>query len=491
MANSTRYMLLLAMAAFSRFLVLADFTIADLIAPGLQASFQTSPATLLLARNAMPITLTIGIPLAVLLVGRIGLARAYLAALAGFSAALLISAHASNLEAFVIGRVLQGLSTAVVSSQVFAVLWVFAPANLLNRGVALVAGVGAVGMSAGPLLASLGGSGEHWRSIFDGLALLVLLLIPLAWRCMKRPLQAVQPIREAAPYWGGSILCGSWALLLTQWPEGTPLDAPWMRGLELLLAIGSMVWWRQHHQHLDGPWRRPEFLTGFLIRLALFGAIATPSFFTVLYLRNHLGWSMLQTALMGVAMSAPMLLSIPLSARLLKLSSLSRLTGFCLSLMVAALLGWVWALGLKQVALMLLCNGLIGISIGLLIPASTAGAMQAAGSGEALEASGWLVLAEALGPMLGLACQSRLLLFVTGALWLQAKGLGQLSSGAMADDLDRIQQALPLSDAGDQGIASWAFLHGLQSIYLCSALILLATTWICRRLLRQRLTAAS
>ena len=93
--------------------------------------------------------------------------------------------------------------------------------------------------------------------------------------------------------------------------------------------------------------------------------------------------------------------------------------------------------------------------------------------------------------MLGLACQSRLLLFVTGALWLQAKGLGQLSSGAMADDLDRIQQALPLSDAGDQGIASWAFLHGLQSIYLCSALILLATTWICRRLLRQRLTAAS
>jgi len=122
MADSTRYVLLLAMAAAARFLVLADFMIADLIAPSLQSSFQTSPTTLLLARNAMPITVTIGIPLAVLLVGRVGLKTIYLAALACFVLALLISAHASNLAWFVVGRVLQGCATAIVSSQVFALL---------------------------------------------------------------------------------------------------------------------------------------------------------------------------------------------------------------------------------------------------------------------------------------------------------------------------------------------------------------------------------
>jgi hypothetical protein len=51
-------------------------------------------------------------------------------------------------------------------------------------------------------------------------------------------------------------------------------------------------------------------------------------------------------------------------------------------------------------------------------------------------------------------------------------------------DLNRIQQALPLPNAGDQAIASQAFLHGLQSIYLCSALILLAIAFACKKLLQ-------
>jgi hypothetical protein len=54
----------------------------------------------------------------------------------------------------------------------------------------------------------------------------------------------------------------------------------------------------------------------------------------------------------------------------------------------------------------------------------------------------------------------------------------------MALDLNRIQQALPLPNAGDQAIASQAFLHGLQSIYLCSALILLAPAFACKKLVQ-------
>jgi len=484
MAEPMRYLLLLTLAAASRFLVLADFTIADLIAPDLQTSFHTTPTALLLARNAMPISLAIGIPLAVLLVEKAGLAKTYLAALVCFMAALLISANATSLDMFVIGRILQGLSTAVVSSQVFAVLWVFAPSRLLNQGVALVAGVGAVGMAAGPVLASLGGTGGQWRTIFIVLALAVSLLIPLAWLSLRRPMQAVSRIPEAGSYWGGSLFCGAWALLLTRWPEGSPLDSAWMRSTEVLLLIGLGLWLRNRRQGEDGPWKSALFRAGFLIRFALFGAIATPSFFVVLYLRNQLGWSMEQAALMGVAMSAPMILGIPLSARLLRQISLPRLTGLCLPLMALAMFGWVWALAFHLVGLMLLCNGLVGISIGLLIPAITSKAMQAAGSSFALQSSGWLVLAEALGPMLGLASQSSLMLFVTSLSWRHAMAETKLPNAVMAMDLNRIQQALPLPNAVDQAIASQAFLHGLQSIYLCSALILLVTAFACKKLLQ-------
>ena len=184
-------------------------------------------------------------------------------------------------------------------------------------------------------------------------------------------------------------------------------------------------------------------------------------------------------------MSAPMILGIPLSARLHRQISLPRLTSLCLVLVALAMLGWVWALGCHLVGLMLLCNSLIGISIGLLIPAITSKAMQAAGSSFALQSSGWLVLAEALGPMLGLASQSSLMLFVTGLFWRHARTEAKLPNAVMAIDLNRIQQALPLPYAGDQAIASQAFLHGLQSIYLCSALILLATAFACKKLLQQ------
>jgi hypothetical protein len=65
----------------------------------------------------------------------------------GLGQALLISANATNLDIFVIGRVVQELSKAVELSQVFVVLWVFAPSRLFNQAGALVAGVSAVGMA--------------------------------------------------------------------------------------------------------------------------------------------------------------------------------------------------------------------------------------------------------------------------------------------------------------------------------------------------------
>lgn len=470
------------LAAATRYLVLADLTIADLIGADVQSTFATTPAQLLLARNAMPISLTLAIPLAVFLVSRAGLARSFLISLGGFAAALLLSSAAGNLSTFVLGRILQGFATAVVSSQTFALVQVYAPRSLLNRGVSLIAGVGALGLASGPLLASFVAGSGHWRWVFAALAAAVLLLLPVAWLALRQPLEPnALPIRSARGFFAGSGCCAALALLLTRWPQGTLFDAAWMRGIEVLVAVLLGALLLRRRQHKGGTWDQPTYLVAFLVRLILFGVVATPGFFVVLYLRNQLGWTIEQAALLGVCLSAPMLFGIPLSTQLLRRFSLATLLRAGLLTMAVAMVSWSLALPLALPWLMLLSNGLLGLAIGLLVPAVTASGMRAAAPGHALAASAWLVLADSLGPMLGLAGQGALLLSVTASVWRQGASAAGMPAAQIAQGLDRVQQALPLLSA--PGLERAAFVQGLQAVYWSSALVLVLLALVSGRLL--------
>ena len=483
MKPGVRYLLVLVLAAAARYVVLADLTIADLIGADLQAAFHTSPADLLLARNAMPISLTLAIPLAVLVVGRLGLASSFLISLGCFAAALLVSSTASNLGSFVLGRILQGLATAVVSSQTFALVQVFAPRSMLNRGVALIAGVGAVGLASGPLFASFVVGPGHWRLVFAALAGLVLLLMPVAALALRDPLERTELPSGTTGLLAGSGCCASLALLLTRWPAGSVLDAGWMRGLELLVftLLGSGLVIRS--QRAQGTWRQPTYKLAFLVRLVLFGVVATPGFFVVLYLRNQLDWTIEQAALLGMSLSGPMLLGIPLSSRLMRRFSLAGLLRAGLLTMVLGMVGWTVTLPLALTWAMVLSNGLLGLAIGVLIPAVTTAGMRAASPGQALAASAWLVLADSLGPMLALAGQGALLLAISGSAWRQGATAAGMPMTQIVQGLDRVQQALPVPSELVLGRA--AFVQGLQGVYLSSAIALVLLTLLCCRMLKQ------
>lgn len=409
----SRHLCVLLLIAASRYLVMADLTIADLIGVDLQMSFEATPAQLLLARNAMPISLTMAIPLAVLMANRFGLGRSVQLSLVCLAGGLLLAAKAGSITTFAIGRMLQGLATAVVSSQTFALIQIYLPQAWFNRGVSLTAATGAVGLATGPLLASFGTMAGHWRSIFLALAAAVMLLMLMACGLLKRPVEPVTgPPQHGVILIVGSGFCAALALVLTRWPMGNIVGTDWMRGLELLMVIlfGSclLMRWRQS----QGSWSQQMFLLAFVVRLLLFGVVAAPNFFAVLFLRSQLGLSVEQTAWLCMAYSAALLLGIPLSNRLTSHVSLSHLIRIGFLLMVLSFLGWIQALAQGSALPMAVSNSLLGFAMGIQIPAVTAAGMRAAPPGCAVSASAWLILADSLGPMLGLACQGGLLVAI-------------------------------------------------------------------------------
>lgn len=439
----SRYVFVLLLIAASRYLVMADLTIADLIGIDVQKSFEATPAELLLARNAMPISLSMAIPLAVLLANRIGLARSVQLSLACWAGGLLLAANAGTIAIFATGRMLQGFATAVVSSQSLALIQIYLPQSWLNRGVSLIAATGAVGLATGPLLASFGTGAGHWRSIFVALAAAVMLLMLLACVLLRRPVELItQPSQHRLGLVAGSGFCAALALVLTRWPMDNMIGTDWMRGLEaltvVLLGSGLLVRWR----YSQGSWRQPLFQLAFVVRLLLFGVVAAPNFFVVLFLRSQLGWSVEQTAWLCVAYSAALILGIPLSNHLASRVSLSHLIRIGFVLMALSFLGWMQALAQGSTLAMAVSNSLLGFAMGVQIPAVTAAGMRAAPPGYAVSASAWLILADSLGPMLGLACQGGLLVAIDPLL-----------------DRDR-------------------FIVGLQGIYLSSTVVLVMAALI-------------
>lgn len=464
--------LVLLLTALIRYLVLADLTIADLIGSDLQATFHTSPDGLLLARNVMPISLSLGIPLSVLLANRFGLARIVEISLVGFATALLLSASATSLTVFTLGRLLQGLATAVLSSQIFALVQVYLPRTLLTQGVSLIAAVGGLGLATGPLLASFAAGSGAWRMTFAGLATAALVLAALARLALRHPEGgSISPVQRPIGFVAGSGLCLVLAVLVCRWPAGSVLNQPGTRGLEFLGLLILGIWLLRFRVNEPGPLGEPVFQLVFTVRMLIFGVVATPGFFVLLYLRNQFGWTIGQTALLGLSFSGPMLVGISLSGMIAQRCSLRLLLVASLSGIALGSLGWVAALPDVNVAGMLISNATSGVAIGVLIPAVTAAGVRAAPSGHAYTSSAWLVLADSLGPMLGFALQGGLLLAVVAWIWTRTAQPAGLAALEIHQWLPRVQQALPVP--ANAALAQTAFVTGLQSVYLSSIVLLL------------------
>ena len=163
-----------------------DSAIANIALPAIAKQIHASPADSIWVINAYQLTVVISLlPLASL--GDIfGYRRIYIAGLAVFTGAALVSALSHSLEMLTLGRALQGLGAAGIMSVNTALVRFTYPRRHLGRGIAMVSVVVSISSAAGPSVASAILAVASWPWLFAISVPIGLLTLPMSLRLLPR-----------------------------------------------------------------------------------------------------------------------------------------------------------------------------------------------------------------------------------------------------------------------------------------------------------------
>lgn len=148
----------------------------------------------------------------------IGRRRLMLCGIALFTLASILCGLAPSLALLIAARALQGLGAAVMMALALAFVGETVPKERTGSAMGLLGTMSAVGTALGP---SLGGAliaGFGWRSIFLLMALIGVLNVLLAYRCLPAPRQRTKNARNGFDSLGTLLLgltLGAYALAVT------------------------------------------------------------------------------------------------------------------------------------------------------------------------------------------------------------------------------------------------------------------------------------
>jgi DHA2 family multidrug resistance protein-like MFS transporter len=161
-------------------------SIANVALPSIAADLQAQAAQAIWVVNAYQLAMVIAVLPLASLGEKLGYKRVFMAGLVVFTLASLLCAWASNLEALVAARVLQGLGGACVSTIVPALLRTVFPPKMVGAGIGYLALTVAVSAAIGPSLAAGILSVGSWRWLFGINLPIGLFAIALAGRILPR-----------------------------------------------------------------------------------------------------------------------------------------------------------------------------------------------------------------------------------------------------------------------------------------------------------------
>lgn len=267
--GSNPYLVLLAVAS-GLFMVVIDVTILNIALPSISRDMGASMAEVEWSVIAYTLTLTGLVPIFGRISDIIGRKKLFLSGVSIFALASLFCAESSAMEGLILGRVLQALGGAMITSNTLAIIADTFPEG--KRGLAmglqaiLVSGGAAIGPSLGGFLVT----NYEWHSVF-------LINVPIGFLSVIFAAFVLPPLkthrRQEPVDWAGAatVLGGSGALLmgLTLGPQKGWLDDTVLVcifcGLLLYIVLYKME--RSHpHPLID--------MTLFRIRGFVFGQIA-------------------------------------------------------------------------------------------------------------------------------------------------------------------------------------------------------------------------
>jgi EmrB/QacA subfamily drug resistance transporter len=343
---------------------------------------------------------------------------------------------ASNLEALIAFRALQGLGAAMLQANSVAIIVGAVPRERLGRAIGAQGAAQALGLALGPavggLLIGLGG----WRLIFEVNVPVGLVGIVLAWLLIPRSRHLAG--RSRFDWSGlGIFLPAVCALLLSvsygrRFGWGSPLIVSLIAGA---VVLGTLFVFRERTASspmLDlGLFSRVAFSTGIgsglLSYMVLFGTLTVVPFFLEIGRHDPTGIAGLELLVMPLGLG----LTAPVGGRLAERLGARPLTVAGMAL-VAAMLA-LSAVVEGHIAAFLVTLAVAGVGLGAFTPANNAAIMGSVEAHHAGMASGVLNMTRGLGTSLGLA--------LAGLAYTLGAGAGSVAVAAGVSAAGRSHQA--------------------------------------------------
>lgn len=316
----TRQWWTLAGACAGLFLLMLDSTVVALALPVIHHDLDASSEALQWMMNGYLLTIAI----LVISFGRLGdmfgRKRAFLVGMVIFAAGSVISATAATPEVLIAGRVVQGIGAAPMLTLSLAIICnVFPGRGEQASALGIWAAVSAIALAIGPLA---GGAliEVDWRAIFW--VNLPIAALGIAIMAFAAP-ESTDPGSGTKIDWGGLALLsvGLFAVVLAlvesdAWGAG-PALAVGLAGVLALLAFAVVE--RRAREPLVqlSLFRNGPYFGATASAFALVGSYWAVMFFQPQYLQDVRGHSAVESGLMILPITVPMILISPFSGRLI------------------------------------------------------------------------------------------------------------------------------------------------------------------------------
>ena len=260
-----------------------DFFIVNVSLPAmraaLQASADVSQLVISVYAAAYAVTLILG--------GRLGdlygRKRVFIAGMLGFGVASVLCGLAPSPSMLVIGRLLQGISAAIMAPQSLASIHALFPAGEKNRALSLygatfgLASVG--GQLLGGVLVSASPWGLGWRSVFLINLPIIIVAVPAAMMLLPES-RAERSPRLDVP--GALLLAAGLLALVVPLIEGQERHWPWWCTVPLVLSLPVLWLFWQYEKAQERAGRTPLVLPSLLAVRGFRRGLASTFFFYAL-----------------------------------------------------------------------------------------------------------------------------------------------------------------------------------------------------------------
>ena len=478
----------LAAMCFGLFMIMLDNTIVNIALPSIQRSLHTTPETLQWTIDAYVLTFAVLILLGGKLGDRFGRKRMFLVGLLIFTLASAACAQATTDTQLVAFRAVQGVGAALLNPLSLSIIVAAFPRKQVPTAIGIWAGVSALGLSAGPLLGGLLVERISWSAVFwVNVPVGVVAAAVTAWAVRESRDEQRRHLDLA-----GTALVTGGLFALVYGLIGTNSHA-WTSAQTIALLAGAavllaffIVWERHTRQPMIPPafFRRRDFATSAVVISLVGFAFIGVLFLIVLYFQNVQGYSPLQAGIRTLP------LTLTQAAIAANAGRLNRRFGPRAQMTTGMLALAIGLFGLAQLHVASSYDRiwpfqvLLGLGMGLAMPAVGAAAMAGVPADQSGIASGVINAGRQVGGSLGIAVLGTVAALFARSQWHQQLALLPAASQAKAAHLSSLvvggqgRAIAAVAGRSTELAALTSFVDGLRGALLTSSVLALVAAGV-------------